>query len=136
MLYDEFLPHVLHQHQQVDTSTHPPTHIPPTHPYTTHPPTPPPQTQTQELITYPSFDAAVDEFFAQVEEQKLQQAATAQEEAVKAKLVRIQRENEARLEVGGLREENHSSTLLMACLTSHPPTHPPKGTSRLRKSPA
>jgi len=41
----------------------------------------------------------VDEFFAKVEEQKMRQAATAQEEAVKGKLVRIQRENEARLQV-------------------------------------
>lgn len=53
----------------------------------------------KELRTFPSFDAAVDEFFAKVEEQKMRQAATAQEEAVKGKLVRIQRENEARLQV-------------------------------------
>lgn len=53
----------------------------------------------KELRAFPSFDAAVDEFFVKVEEQKLRQAATAQEEAVKCKLVRIQRENEARLQV-------------------------------------
>ena len=53
----------------------------------------------KELRAFPSFDAAVDEFFAKVEEQKMRQAATAQEEAVKGKLVRIQRENEARLQV-------------------------------------
>ena len=53
----------------------------------------------KELRTFPSFDAAVDEFFVKVEEQKMRQAATAQEEAVKSKPIRIQQENKARLQV-------------------------------------
>jgi hypothetical protein len=68
----------------------------------------------KELRTFPSFDAAVDEFFVKVEEQKMRQAATAQEEAVKCKLVRIQRENEARLQVrhrnGQGREDRNGKT--------------------------
>eukprot|EP00624_Nannochloropsis_granulata_P003001 evm.model.NODE_25201_length_48748_cov_29.326208.14 len=89
VLYDEFLPHVLHQHQQEEMVA-------------------------KELRTFPSFDAAVDEFFVKVEEQKMRQAATAQEEAVKCKLVRIQRENEARLQVrhrnGQGREDRNGKT--------------------------
>lgn len=54
----------------------------------------------KELRTFPSFDAAVDEFFARLEEQKMRQAARAQEEAVRSRPLRVQRENEARLKVG------------------------------------
>jgi F0F1-type ATP synthase epsilon subunit len=49
-------------------------------------------------IDFPSFDQAIDEYYAKFEEQKLSISADSAEQAIKARVEKIRQDQEARIE--------------------------------------